>query len=102
MSWKVIKPVPFNPYEINGVKYKNSIELVLRIEELEKENAELKKKIGIYQKGMYNEIEKRDKQLAQAKEIIQTYFDMGNMWTTSSNDFWEITERAKKFLEDNK
>lgn len=37
---------------------------------LVKENAELKKKIGIYQKGMYDEIEKRDKKLTKAKEII--------------------------------
>ena len=42
MSWKVIKPIPFNLFEINGVKYKSSLELVARFVELEKENAELK------------------------------------------------------------
>ena len=42
------------------------------IKELEKENAELKKKIGIYQKGMYDEIEKRDKKLTKAKEVIKS------------------------------
>ena len=45
-------------------------------EQLEKENAELKKKIGIYQKGMYDEIEKRDKKLTKAKEIIRTFLNM--------------------------
>lgn len=39
MSWKVIKPVSFNPYKINGVEYKNAFELIQRIEELEKELA---------------------------------------------------------------
>ena len=43
----------------------------VKIMELEKENAELKKKIGIYQKGMYDEIEKRDKKLTKAIEIIK-------------------------------
>lgn len=38
---------------------------------LAKENAELKRKIGIYQKGMYDEIEKRDKKLTKAIEIIK-------------------------------
>ena len=46
------------------------------IKELEKENAELKKKIGIYQKGMYDEIEKRDKKLTKAIEIIRTFLNM--------------------------
>ena len=45
-------------------------------EQLEKENAELKKKIGIYQKGMYDEIEKRDKKLTKAIEIIRTFLNM--------------------------
>ena len=48
----------------------------VKIMELEKENAELKKKIGIYQKGMYDEIEKRDKKLTKAKEIIRTFLNM--------------------------
>ena len=42
-----------------------------KITELEKENAELKKKIGIYQKGMYDEIEKRDRKLTKAKNILK-------------------------------
>ena len=48
----------------------------VKIMELEKENAELKKKIGIYQKGMYDEIEKRDKKLTKAIEIIRTFLNM--------------------------
>ena len=43
------------------------------LESKEKENAELKKKIGIYQKGMYEEIEKRDKKLTKAKDLIHQF-----------------------------
>lgn len=56
MSWKVIKPIPFNPFKINGVEYKNSLELVMRIEELEKENTELKrivKMVAMINTGIY-------------------------------------------------
>ena len=41
--------------------------------QLRKENAELIKKIGIYQKGMYDEIEKRDKKLTKAKELLKQW-----------------------------
>ena len=40
-------------------------------EELEKENAELKEKLGNYQKGMFDEIEKRDINLTKAKELLE-------------------------------
>ena len=53
MSWKVIKPIPFNPFKINGVEYKNSLELAMRIEELEKENAEMKSKEKQIEKVKY-------------------------------------------------
>ena len=43
----------------------------VKIKELEKENAELKEKLGNYQKGMFDEIEKRDKQLTKAKELLE-------------------------------
>ena len=42
-----------------------------RISELEKENAELKEKLGNYQKGMFDEIEKRDINLTKAKELLE-------------------------------
>jgi hypothetical protein len=59
------------------------------IKKLERENAELKKKIGLYQKGMYDEIEKRDKKLANAKEIIRQFL----------NDYPVITKELLDKLE---
>ena len=79
--------------------------------ELEKENAELKKKIGIYQKGMYDEIEKRDKKLTKAKEIIKTFLQLrnGNVLDCCKNKEcpWEnplcetIDEQAEQFVKEN-
>jgi hypothetical protein len=41
------------------------------MKQLEKENAELKEKLGNYQKGMFDEIEKRDINFIRAIEIIE-------------------------------
>lgn len=48
-----------------------------RIDELEKENAKLKEEVGKYQIGMFDEIEKRDKRLTKAKEIILSLYNAG-------------------------
>lgn len=42
-----------------------------RIAEFKKENAELKEKLGNYQKGIFDEIEKRDINFTKAIEIIE-------------------------------
>lgn len=66
------------------------------IERLKKENAELKKKIGIYQKGMYEEIEKRDKKLTKATEIIKDLLEYNKEnWLYS-----DIKKQAEQFLEE--
>ena len=46
-------------------------EYAAKLAELEKENAELKEKLGNYQKGMFDEIEKRDINFTKAIEIIE-------------------------------
>lgn len=46
-------------------------EYAAKLAELENENAELKEKLGNYQKGMFDEIEKRDINLTKAIEIIE-------------------------------
>lgn len=66
------------------------------IKELEKENAELKEKVGKYQIGMFDEIEKRDKQLTKAKEIIEELY---NIIPASMSDYAkEPMEHARKFM----
>ena len=70
-------------------------------EQLEKENAELKKKIGIYQKGMYDEIEKRDKKLTKAKEIISDLINLTKPTSTEETQHWNETFRkAEAFLKE--
>ena len=71
----------------------NSIQIAEYIDKLEKENAELKKKIGIYQIGMYDEIEKRDKKLTNAKDILkeaQGYIE---------NEDDELYDKINEFIE---
>lgn len=74
-----------------------------RIAELEKENAELKKKIGIYQKGMYDEIEKRDKKLTKATEIIKSLIALHYNPVVTKDDLKKqdkILEQAEQFLKE--
>ena len=69
--------------------------------ELKKENAELKKKIGIYQKGMYDEIEKRDKKLTKAKEIIKELLLLP--YANNEEVFADVTStlnKAEQFLKE--
>ena len=44
------------------------------IAELENENAKLKEKVGKYQIEMFDEIEKRDRRITKAKEIIKKLY----------------------------
>jgi hypothetical protein len=67
--------------------------------ELEKENAELKKKIGIYQKGMYEEIEKRDKKLTKATEIIKDCIHILKHSGTAL-DWKTVINQAEQFLKE--
>ena len=70
-----------------------------RIIKLEKENTELKKKIGIYQKGMYDEIEKRDKKLTKAKEIIKNIIEFDVSYE-DEEDFERNCELYDKIFEE--
>lgn len=68
---------------------------------LEKENAELKKKIGIYQKGMYDKIEKRNKKLTKAIEIIREFARLEYADFTNgdySKELSKVLEQAEQFL----
>ena len=83
-----------------------SNEQAISIEKLKEENAELKKKIGIYQKGMYDEIEKRDKKLTKAKEIIKNIIEFDVSYE-NEEDFErncelydKIFEEAEQFLKE--
>lgn len=71
----------------------------VKIMELEKENAELKKKIGIYQKGMYDEIEKRDKKLTKAIEIIKKLLSCCRNYTQENAEKMEEAEQFLKEIE---
>ena len=68
-------------------------------EQLEKENAELKKKIGIYQKGMYDEIEKRDKKLTKAIEIIKKLLSCCRNYPQENAEKMEEAEQFLKEIE---
>ena len=68
---------------------------------LEKENAELKEKLGNYQKGMFDEIEKRDKQLNKAKEHIENLLYYVKQCTCERSNYAEIEKditEAEQFL----
>ena len=72
----------------------------VKIMELEKENAELKKKIGIYQKGMYDEIEKRDKKLTKAIEIIKKLLSCCRNYPQENAEKMEEAEQFLKEIEE--
>lgn len=71
----------------------------ITIRQLKKENTELKKKIGIYQKGMYDEIEKRDKKLTEAKGLLIGFISKmkKTVYTPYEKD---LVERAEQFIKD--
>ena len=69
------------------------------IERLQKDNAELKKKIGIYQKGMYDEIEKRDKKLTKAIEIIKKLLSCCRNYPQENAEKMEEAEQFLKEIE---
>ena len=73
-----------------------------QIAELEKENAELKEKVGKYQIKMFDEIEKRDKQFTKAKEIIKklcSYIFQGINFI-ELNDYNIQKAEAEQFLKE--
>ena len=63
-----------------------------------KENAELKEKVGKYQIGMFDEIEKRDKQLTKAKEIIKTLIDTLTAVDGEQISELKVVKEAEQFL----
>lgn len=82
----------------------NSKNLSDTIEKAQKKQiADLEKKVGRYQTGMFDEIEKRDKKLTKAKEIIKElvrveYADFTN--GDYSNELSKVLEKAEQFLKD--
>ena len=65
--------------------------------ELEKENAELKEKLGNYQKGMFDEIEKRDINLTKAKELLKEWLQTSK---ASGCDNINIVTDTEQFLKE--
>ena len=63
-----------------------------------KENAELKEKLGNYQKGMFDEIEKRDINLTKAIEIIKDFLLMAEV--EHLKDRYETVDEAEQFLKE--
>lgn len=60
-----------------------------------KENEELKEKVGKYQIGMFDEIEKRDKQLTKAKELLRKFLEAKSIEETCI-----IESEAEQFLKE--
>ena len=69
-------------------------------EELEKENAELKEKVGKYQIGMFDEIEKRDRRITKAKELLKRLIETTNpvYFDEDRQRFRELKIEAVQFL----
>ena len=65
---------------------------------LKSENAELKEKLGNYQKGMFDEIEKRDIKLTKAKEIIKDFILVAKV--EHLKDRYETVDEAEQFLKE--
>jgi predicted RNase H-like nuclease (RuvC/YqgF family) len=77
------------------------LSFVAKFDALENENAELKKKIGIYQKGMYEEIEKRDKKLTKAKELLDEFMRISKASDEDfEHDYSELIGVAEQFIKD--
>ena len=91
MSWKVIKPIPFNPFKINGVEYKNSLELVMRIEELEKENVDLRHNYEQFKAIAEPEIER----LQKGNRLL------GERCNQLLKDKGDLTDRVEELQEQN-
>lgn len=71
-----------------------------QVERLKNENAKLKEKVGTYQIGMFDEIEKRDKRLTKAEEILREYIRINLLPPTERNfdDEVKLFKEAEQFL----
>lgn len=68
---------------------------------LEKTNAELRKRIGVYQIGMSEEIEKRDVKLTKAKELLNEFMRIGKASDEDfEHDYSELIGETENFLKD--
>ena len=66
-----------------------------QVERLKNENAKLKEKVETYQIGMFDEIEKRDKRLTKAEEILREYIRINLLPPTERN----FDDEVKLFIE---
>jgi hypothetical protein len=67
--------------------------------EIYKENAELKEKLGNYQKGIFDEIEKRDINLTKAKELLKEWLQTSKASGCDNINIVTDTEQFLKELE---
>ena len=65
----------------------------------EKRIADFEKKVGVYQTGMFDEIEKRDKKLTEAKEIIKELMITDQFDEKGINELYDKAEQFLKKVE---
>ena len=71
--------------------------------ELEKENAELKEKReqdcdSSWYEGFNCSEKERLKQLTKAKELLERFLGLGNLWNLDCKDYFPLRKEAEQFL----
>ena len=89
-----------NGFTVSAMTEQQLKEAIEKGEQLEKENAELKKKIGIYQKGMYDEIEKRDKKLTKANSLLADVYKIAMSDWNDPKWHDQVLRNAREYLKE--
>jgi chaperonin cofactor prefoldin len=81
-----------------------------QITELEKENERLTDELknlresikdygaGCYENGLRNGKRKLDDQLTKAKELLERFLGLGNLWDLDCKDYFPLRKEAEQFL----
>lgn len=75
------------------------------VEQLEKENAELKEKINILDNcDRLGDVitEAYKDQLTKAKELLERFLGLGNLWDLDCKDYFPLRKEAEQFLSEEK
>ena len=89
-----------NGFTVSAMTEQQLKEAIEKGEQLEKENAELKKKIGIYQKGMYDEIEKQDKKLTKANSLLADVYKIAMSDWNDPKWHDQVLRNAREYLKE--
>ena len=89
-----------NGFTVSAMTEQQLKEAIEKGEQLEKENAELKKKIGIYQKGMYDEIEKRGKKLTKANSLLADVYKIAMSDWNDPKWHDQVLRNAREYLKE--